>query len=71
MNTNRLGWESNETPNERVSHLSGFKQEALLEMIVQTIIAEKNTRAIPDLLHDAGLLSDFEVYDADYAWDQR
>lgn len=60
--------ESRETPAQRVADLTDHECRVALTRIVSSILAAKNTREVPDILHRARLLSQFDVYDSDAAW---
>lgn len=60
--------ESTETPAQRVDALGDDQVREVLLKLVASVVANKSTRHVPDLLHDYCLLAKFEVYDADHAW---
>ena len=61
--------DTNLTPGERVAVLTRNKALDVLSAIISSIVSRKDTREVPDLLHGFGLLANYEVYDADAAWD--
>jgi hypothetical protein len=53
---------------DRVDALTFDEMRTCLQEVVGSVLTRKDTRDVPDILHQFNLLTHFEVYDADAAW---